>query len=265
VCGGCEAELKRALADVLWLAAELDTTLAKQGSKATGGRSASIPLPYDPRATEAAAVLRSALVGWVRVLAEDVADAAVPYGPTCEQCQHPSCRWILWLPGPAADTMPAMARWLLAGAERLVMHAAADEAVGEICSAVRSAIRLIDLRAERGFAGPCHAIVDGRVCGASLYARADAAKVRCRQCGAEYEVGERHEWMLASREDKLLPAALAAHALTSLGWPVTGERIRQWAHRHRILAAGTDAQGKALYRVREIRQLLVEGRERMAV
>lgn len=254
LCGACEADLSRALGDVPWLVRELDITLAKQGSHVAGGRSASVPLPYDPRATEAAWVLRSALVGWVRVLGESRL-----HGPRCVDCGHPSCWLTVATP---ADDLPAMAWWLLARVERLVMHLAAEEVVDEVCSAVRSATRLIDRPAPLWFAGPCDAPVDGPRCGVDLYARPDAPKVRCRECGAEYDVAARKAWMLDAIEDALFPAAHAAHVLTSLGWPCTGERIRQWASRGRVVAHGTDGQGRPVYRVGELRVLLVEAHER---
>jgi hypothetical protein len=255
LCGACEADLARALGDVPWLARQLDITLAKQGSHAGGGRSASIPLPYDPRATEANYVLRSALVGWVRVQTETILATA---GPVCERCAHPSCRWIthtLTLPG---DTLPSMARWLLEDAERLAMHAAAEEAVDEIVSAVRSGIRLIDRPPVLWFAGPCTAAG----CSADLYARTDAARVQCRDCGATYDVVARRQWLLDAIEDALFHAAGAAHVLTSLGWPCAAGRIRLWAHRGRLVAHGVDGQGRPVYRIGEIRELLVEAAQR---
>jgi LSD1 subclass zinc finger protein len=232
ICGACAAQLGRALADVPFLAAQLGVTLARQSSKASGGRSATVPLPYDQRAAEAAWVLRSALTGWVRLLADD---------------DRP------------ADDLASMARWLTQRHHALTRHPAADEAHGEITSAVRQAERAIDRRAERWYAGRCGD------CDTDLYARPGAAMVRCAACPAEYDVDDRRQELLAAAEDTLAGAALIAQALTSLGQPVTPERLRQWAHRGRIVAHGADQRGRALYRVGDVIEVLAGvGRERMS-
>lgn len=235
LCGGCEADLTRALGDVPWLAEQLDITLAKQGSHAPAGRSAGVPLPYDPRATEAGFVLKSALVGWVRILVE----------------AHPE--------GGPADTLPDVAVWLLARVERLAMHHDAGSAVDEIRSAVWHGIRLIDRPADLVYAGPCP-------CGTDLYARPEAPQVTCRGCGTEHRVADRREWMLAAIDDALFHAAGAAHVLTSLGEECSAERVRQWASRGRVLAHGCDGQGRPLYRISELREqrAKTQKRERMS-
>src|SRR5690606_10226804 len=75
MCGACVSELRRALDAVAELAAELDVTLSRQTPRgATAGRSSVVPLPYDPRASEAAYVLRSTLAGWVRALRDQNPD-----------------------------------------------------------------------------------------------------------------------------------------------------------------------------------------------
>lgn len=231
LCGGCEADLARALGDVPWLAVQLDVVLSKQGSHAPAGRRTGVPLPYDPRATEAAAVLKSSLVGWVRELL--------------------SWHTEEW----PADDLPSIAVWLLARVERLVMHHAAGEAVDEICCAVRSAVRLVDRPADLVYAGPCP-------CGTDLYARPEVPKVKCRGCGDDHEVSDRREWMLAAIDDTLFPAAHMAHVLTSLGWPCTQGQLRQWASRGRVVAHGVDGQGRPVYRVSEVRERLMVARER---
>jgi hypothetical protein len=239
LCGGCEADLARALGDVPWLAAQLDVVLSKQGSHAPAGRRTGLPLPYDPRATEAAFVLKSALVGWVRILVE----------------AHPE--------GRPADTLPAVALWLLARVERLAMHHAAGEAVDEICSAVRSAIRLVDRPADLVYAGPCgNDVTVDDPCPEALYARPDAVRVTCRTCRAMYDVEDRREWMLDAVEGMLFRAADMAHVLTSLGWPCTQGQIRQWASRGRVVPHGVDGQGHPVYRVSEVRERLRVVRER---
>lgn len=244
LCGACEADLTRALGDVPWLAQQLDITLARQGSHAGGGRSANIPLPYDPRATEAAYVLRSRLVGWVRVLGESRV-----HGPRCASCGHTSCWLTVATP---EDDLAAMARWLLARGERLVMHAAAEEAVDEICSAVWSAIRLVDRLVAYVYAGPC------ANCGASMFARPGATIVRCRPCKVDYEVETRREWMREQCEDLLGSPSYVAMICTGLGAPVSPSTVRVWISRKKILPRHfvrpmtEDGKPRPLYRVGDV-------------
>lgn len=256
-CGGCEADLRRALEAVPDLARELDTTLSRQTSRTTGGKSAQTPLPYDARASEAGWVLRSALVGWVRVLAEDV---PVREGPWCVRCEHPSCGAVRYSRGPV-DTCESMAAWLSAGLQRLVRHPAAPEAHGEITEAVRAAQRVTDRPAERQFAGRCPG------CGEALYAKPGAGQVRCRTEGCDagaVEVDAQRETMLAAIADQLMTATAAADVLTHLAAPLKAELVRQWGSRGRLIAHGHDQHGHPLYRVSDVRDLLVEKLKRDA-
>src|SRR5690606_30072702 len=199
ICGACEADIARALASVPGVCADLNVTLARQTSRTTAGRSAVVPLPFDPRASEAAWVLRSALAGWVRVLAEQSGD-----------------------PWPE-DSCESMAAWLSERLSWLVRHPAAPEAHGEITEAVRAAQRVVDRPQERRFAGYCD-------CGAALYARPGAATVRCRDCDADpYDVDERRQAMLTAVADQLMPAHQAAAALSGLVAPLSADLVRKWA------------------------------------
>jgi hypothetical protein len=245
ICGACAGQLVRALHDVPFLAAQLRVSLSRQASRTVGGGSTVIPLPYGERASEAAWVLRSTLVGWVQVLAERDSGS---FGPFCPQCEHVSCGIIRLGPWPD-DTLQAMARWLWLRHERLTRHPAADEAHDEITSAVRQAERAIDRHAERWYAGPC-------VCTEDIYARPGAAMVTCPACGSQYDVAERRGYLLEAAEDTLAGATLIAQALTSLGQPVTPDRVWKWAQRGRIVAHGTDLRGRPLYRVGDVIELL---------
>src|SRR5690606_33880968 len=92
LCRACTTRLAADLDQVTWLERELDTVLARQavyGDRA-GGRSAEHPLPYDPRASEAAWVLRDTLTNVARALGpeppanrpESAGDATKPSGWT---------------------------------------------------------------------------------------------------------------------------------------------------------------------------------------
>lgn len=231
VCGACEAELGRALDAVPAVMADLDDTLSRQTSRTTAGKPAETPLPYDARASEAGWVLRSALVGWVRQLQETKPE-----------------EW-------PADTAPDMAAWLSARLSRLVRHPAAQEAHGEIVTAVRAAQRVTDRPAERQFAGRCPQ------CDEPLYARPGAPQVRCRTEGCQagsVDVDAQRETMLAAIADQLMTATAAADVLTHLAAPLKAELVRQWGSRGRLFAHGHDPAGHPLYRVSDVRDLLVE-------
>lgn len=229
MCGACQAELSRALDGVPELCGDLDVTLSRQVSRmGRGGHGSAVPLAYDERASEAGWVLRNTLVGWVRQLQE-----AQPE------------------PWPA-DTAQDMARWLSARRERLVRHPAAGEAHGEITEAVRAAQHVTDRAPERQFAGRC-------ACGAALYAKPGASRVQCRECdGDAVDVQTQRDAMLASIADQLLPAVQAADVLTRLAAPLPADTVRHWARKGRLIAHGKDAAGHSLYRVSDVRDLLVE-------
>lgn len=252
ICGACAGQLQRALADVPFIAAQLRVSLARQSSKSGGVKASTVPLPYDIRAAEAGWVLRSALSGWVRLLA----DGCEASGPVHAVCEHASCELIRLGAWPE-DELQAMSRWLLVRHHGLVRHPAAVEAHGEITEAVRQAERAIDARAERWYAGPCQ-------CGEDLYARPGAALVTCHACAEQYDVAERRSYLLAAAEDTLAGATLIAQALTSLGQPVTPDRMWKWAERGRIVKRGTDLRGKPLYRVGDVIDLLANQSEKVA-
>jgi hypothetical protein len=202
---------------------DLDVTLSRQTSRmGRGGHGASVPLAFDPRASEAGWVLRSALVGWVRQLQE-----AKPE------------EW-------PDNTAQAMAAWLSVRLQRLVRHPAAGEAHGEITDAVRAAQRVTDRAPERQFAGRC-------ACGAALYAKPGAGKVQCRDCDAEpVDVGTQLDQMRDQVRDRLAHPTAAAALLARLEIKAPESTIRRWAAQGRILAHGTDPRGRNLYRIGDI-------------
>lgn len=241
ICSTCSATLERDLAEVPAYRAELETTLARQTSMGErhGGRSAEKPLPYDPRASEALYILRSTLVGWVRVAVEED-DADWP-----------------------EDTLDAMAALLLSRMGWLRTHKAGAEAVDEIGAAMLLVRRTVDRPADRWYAGTCRADHEGQECPQELYARPWAHEFTCPTCGTTWDAQERREWLLDAVEDELAHASQLAAAVTSLGQPVTADRIRQWASRGRIFHRTVDARKRPLYLVRDVLDLLHGERRRV--
>lgn len=232
MCGACVSDLRRALTSVPPVVRDLEITLSRQTSRTTGGRTSVIPLPYDERASDAGVILHNALHGWVRQLQE----------------LQPEDDW-------PADTPHDMARWLSARLERLVRHPAAPEAHGEIVEAVAAARRVTDRPADRQFAGRCPG------CDGPLYVTPGAAVVQCRTDGCDAEpvtVADQRDAMLTAMADQLMPAVQAADVLTRLAAPLPADTVRHWARKGRLIAHGYDPHGHSLYRVSDVRDLLVE-------
>ncbi|NJP27085.1 hypothetical protein FLW53_23370 [Microbispora sp. SCL1-1] len=244
VCPACAWHLHEHLVRLVDgdLVDELDTALARQAKLGgSGGRHGDEqPLAFGYAASEAIWVLRNTLTGWVRVLLDDLAH------------HH-----------PPADTLPAMAEWLAYRTETLRHLPEGPEAVDELTAAVRHAEAAVAPLGDRVYVGPCAGELDGGApCGADLYAAPGAAWVTCKACGAHYRVHQRREWLLDAAEDVLETATEIARAVTSLGRPVTPERIRQWAHRGQLHARGTQRDGRGrwvpLYRVGDVLDLVAD-------
>lgn len=144
VCTSCAQQAHNALRQVHGdgrthgLDVDLDIAIGKAAEFGDGGRrtrGADTPLLIDPHASEAATVLRSTLVGWVRVIHDDL-------GGT-------------W----PSDTLAAMARWLapLCGWVRHTPYGA--DMVDEILAAVAQARRAVDRPTRRvPLHTPCRAV-----------------------------------------------------------------------------------------------------------
>lgn len=166
ICRPCAADLERALAETPALVEELDLTLTRQTGTGhgVGARSSEHPVVFDPRASAVLGDLRAVLVGWVRDLEPD---------PT----YHP------------ADTVGAMARWMLGRRGQVVVHPAAGDIVTELLEVTRRGWRLIDLapRTRVNLHDPCPD------CGAGL--RATMHDVDDPRPNLVWCLGEaRHRW-----------------------------------------------------------------------
>jgi hypothetical protein len=240
LCASCKDDLWRALGDVPALVTELEVTLARQRrfeTQSDGSRSTTETLPYDVAASNALHELRNELVGQVRICF----DADVSSRDYRERTPGESCAsmatWLMWRIDGIA-TLPYAADML-----RLVRI-------------VRHCEHVIDRPPDRTFAGPCDQ------CGRDLYAKKGESSVKCHDCGIEYDLPSRREWLLRVVDDQLATATEIARALTSLDLPVTPERIRQWTHRERLDVKGHNKLGHALLRVGDVVTLLVEQADR---
>lgn len=240
VCDTCADNLTQALSELPWLTTELNVTLT--GTKGvdyrrSGGTPSSEPrLPIHVAASELLTDIRATLTSWVKFCAD-------------EHIRHQSPK--LGLP---ADSIQAMSGWLLWRVDGLAFHDIGPDAVEEITVLVVKGKRLVDRPADKWYAGPC----DQNECGADLYARSTVGNVKCAECGATYDIGERRTWLLEAAEDRLATAADLARAVSWLGAaPLTSDRVRKWAERGRILAHGHDGR-YPLYRVGDAINLLAD-------
>lgn len=246
VCRACSTELLRDLRDVPSLARHLEEAATRQvrlGTPGGGPADREQPVPWDERARTAQHTLRTTLVGWVRAL--QPGGPRTLAGPTCTTCSHRTCTYMTLFEAPA-DTLAAMAVWLIRHRAVLLGRHSAPEAVDGIREAIHHVRRTIDRPADRIYAGPCN------TCGADLLAKPGASTIACRPCTMVYDIGPRLEWMRKETENLLGSASWVATVATSLGHPVTASAVRGLARRGRVTAKGRDAMGYPTYRVGDV-------------
>lgn len=254
LCRACTTRLAADLDQVTWLERELTTVLARQavyGDRAGRRPSTDHPLPYDPRASEAAWVLRDTLTNVARAIAPE----PTPERPqTAADGPSPSD----WTDSLGADLSAArIARSLSERIDTIRRHPEAYLLADEVHAAVTQARRVIDRPPAKWYAGRCP-------CETDLYARPGAASVRCTGCGTTYDVAARRAELLATVEDRLATATEIARALTALATPITPAAIRGYAHRGRLTPRGTTVDGRPLYRVGDVIDLITERKARTA-
>ena len=251
MCDTCADSLSKALGEVPWVVDELNTTITRQRAIPTEGSAsnAETALPWHEKAGDALRDLKALLVSWALFC-------------EAEAVQHQSPRRE-----PLSiddDSAVALSRWLLWRVDGLARHEIGPDAVDEITDAVANCVRMIDRRPDRWYAGPCINLVDEGECGADLYAKRQTGDVKCRKCGAVYDVAERREFLLAEAEDRLADASTLARAVSWLGTePLTAARVRKWAERGRIVSHGHDGR-RPLYRIGDAIDLLAGGATRSA-
>lgn len=239
ICDVCKDELWRAIGDLPAVGDELDVTLTRQtrmNDQNSTRSTAEKPLPYDTAASDLLHELHSQTRALVTRCVEQRIDTR-------------------GRPDEPGDTLPTMSRWLLWRIDGITGQPWAPETM-QLAKLTQRAEYVIDRPPERSFAGPCDK------CGRDLYATAGRASVTCTHCGLTYDLAVRRAWLLEVVDDRLATATEIARALTSLELPVTSERIRQWAHRERIVSNGHDRLGRALYRIGDVVDLLVDTAEK---
>lgn len=240
VCASCTTSVWNTLDRIPDLLDELDVARTRQARLTGGGRASGRPLPWN----DAASRMRGEIEHRLWALVSACADAGLSSSESIGR--------EAW---PLSEDSRAATRWLMCRVEALARVPWGTEALDLVRAATR-AWRLVDHPPERVFAGPCG------LCGEDLYATPGEPTVVCAACRTPEDVEERRAFLLAKVDDQLVTAAEMARALTTLGQPVTPERIRQWKHRGRILARGSNPAGVPVYRVGDVVSLLVADAER---
>jgi hypothetical protein len=249
LCQTCTGDLEKLLGDIPNLVGDLVVTYTRQSrttDRSSGSKSAETSVPWSDRASKALDRLMNALTGWVRLIIEERAGVTLiePHDDALSVS-----RWLLWHVG-----------WLR-------HHTAAAEALNDFERAVAEINDVMDLRAERWYAGTCRAeyvAVDeaggehDACCAVELYVKPKDTVKLCRNCGTKHDIEARRKWLLAKAEDQLAHMELIGRALASMGEAVTPSQIRGYAFRGRIVAHGLDRKGRELYRVGDVVQVVRE-------
>lgn len=229
------------------LSAEATVSATRQ-SRIGGGagivaRTHDKPVPWDEKASDALDELR-------QLLTRTAVTVATTRG------------WVL----DSGVTAGRLAAWLLEHVEWIRHRPEAGQTIADIGAAVEKVRRAVDRAPERWYAGPCGAVIDSRgvECTEHLYAKPGAREVRCPVCGTTDDVAARREWLLSAAENVLAHAGLISAALTQLDEPVTAAQIWALADRGRIVNHGKDAQGRLLFRVGDVRDVLAQQRQQRA-
>lgn len=288
LCRRCTDDLKRLLGDpnvplepgeprkgepnrsatIPQLVGDLVVTYTRQSrsDRSGGSKSAETALNWSDKASDALDVLINALVNDVRIVQEQRYVEEIE-GPDCGDCRHRTCgmvRKLRMMQTPHNDAL-SLSRWLLWHVGWLRHHIEAGDILAELDRCANEINHVMDLHAERWFAGQCRAEyihVDDRdgetdaCCAVELYAKPKATSIVCRNCGTKHVVEERRKWLLAKAEDQLAHMELIGRALASMGEAVTPSQIRGYAFRGRIIAKGTDRKGRELFRVGDVVQVV---------
>lgn len=233
VCVVCVQLLKKDLGEVPAMLVELEVTLTRQdvmSKSGTIGKSADTALPFKWGASDALWVLGNVITTWARMLVE-----------------HSGFR------PPRSSSQVDAARFLLTYVQSLAMHPAAGEAVDEIESAVRNAMRSIDHPVDsRTYLGKCGDVAGVQGCQGRVYALPRQEHGLCETCGESHHARTRRALMLRAMANQELTAADMSTMLAGLGIEISVQQIQNVGRVGRIRSAGVDAHGKRSYRVGDV-------------
>lgn len=235
LCQHCTRRLGERLFALATFWPELVATLTRQDALPAGQGHSDARIVYNPAASEAMWAVSNTLTTWARVVSEELGiDLPEPIQHTTNEV-----RCALWLRGKVS---------------RIRLADYGPELLDEADVAAELAERTIDRPADKVYLAQCD------ICGQDLYAAPGAGVTTCRGCMQVYDVSDRRHKVLARAESHTGTASEIARALTSLGDPVTPERIRKWAQRGHLVSRGW-LGSRPMYRVGDVRDLLARHAE----
>lgn len=224
-CDDCLSRLTKALAEIPWLAGELETTIQQQRGidyRALGGApSNEKPMPYNLPAAEARRTLRTAMHTAVRFCTE-------------EHIRHQSSS-----NAAPVDSLESLSRWLMWRVDGLGFSDMGWVFANDIVEASGRCRHLVDRKPERRYAGPCE-------CGRDLYHKPGAVQVQCKDCERTYDVGELMTWMRSQVLGRLVTVQEGATLLGRFALETPKRVIYGWEERGRLVAKG-ETGGKKTY------------------
>lgn len=251
LCTGCTDRLVAYLQEIPSLVRDLRVTYTRQQQfgiqqerVSGGGLNATVSgVPFDDRAQRVSQAIINTIGTWVRAL-----DA----GDTHE----------------AGRTISGWCRWLMGRQERIRGAEGVEQMFSEVEAQVRQARRVMDKPGSEEIVGSCP------VCKVLLYARKGETHVTCKACkraGIEeleaYSVNASRENLLNEAEGQLATVAQVAIILASFGLPVRADTVQNWARADRggrLIKRGEDREGRALYRVGDVADLVRDTAARKA-
>jgi hypothetical protein len=269
LCQPCQRRLTAALRDIPALLAELDITISRQdrtGAPLYATKRGEIPGVHYP--DDAPATLPATQWPFAWDAANERASVLATLGVWAREV------------GQRLDAaaVPAIAR-----------HPLAAKILDEVLYARDSIVRAIDRPEPDLFLGRCTAVnaevvdVDGVLtptvgeCGSDLLGRTGDERARCGRCGTVYTISTQNAELLEKVNDEWAPAHVIAHALSTRDEPLNASTLRTWIDRDArvhasgrlvdyplVLRVGTDDEGRAVYRVGDVRARIAWSRARRA-
>ncbi|WP_167199532.1 hypothetical protein [Brevibacterium pigmentatum] len=141
----------------------------------------------------------------------------------------------------------------------VVKHAQAEEWYDRLLEQCLKALEQIDIPPERVFAGVCP--TGG--CGVELWPIIGEDVTVCPRCQAQVDVRARRREGLRRIEAFEAPLSRVVDTLRAAGEQITHEQARQWATRKdvrgrvRLRSVGQDQRGSSLYRLGDVRSVMM--------
>ncbi|MGW6698839.1 hypothetical protein [Nocardia sp. NPDC055049] len=252
LCTECVAQLVDALNSVPALVAELGITragLSRSSAARAGGRSSETPIPVRANrrgrgihiaGDRVLAALDLVLIGWARVLAEDLAVSPAVHGPHLVQLVQDHRKAAPGDPtalGDPATIGEQCAIWLAQHRRQLRTHAAVGDLLDELEDAMGQIRAIIDPGPRRPV-GSCTAEINGVVCAAELFASEDSNWIRCPQCRTQHDVHDIERAAKEGAQDMRYTLYEAVRVTAELGTPIAQSTLYRWAAEGRIRPGG---------------------------